>query len=60
MEKLPENLDKALRIIANNEQIAIAPDEIRKLLLISYISTKYPIVAGWLIVRVSGIYRLTN
>lgn len=47
MEKLTYNLDQALRIIANNKQVAIPSDDIRKLLLISYISTKFP--GGWMV-----------
>ena len=47
MTRLPENLDIALRIIANNEMVSIPSDDIKKLLLISYISDKYG--GGWMV-----------
>lgn len=47
MEKLPENLDVAIRIIANQEQIAIPPEDIRKLLLMSLITHKFG--GGWIV-----------
>ena len=47
MEKLPDNLDSSLRVIANNEYVAIPLDDIRKLLLISYISDKHK--GGWMV-----------
>jgi hypothetical protein len=46
-EKLPENLDEALRIIANEEQIAMPLDDIRKLLLMSLITHK--LGGGWMV-----------
>ena len=47
LEKLPENLDEALRIIANEEQIAMPLDDIRKLLLMSLITHK--LGGGWMV-----------
>jgi len=47
LEKLPENLDEALRIIANVEQIAMPLDDIRKLLLMSLITHK--LGGGWMV-----------
>jgi len=46
-EKLPGNLDEALRIIANEEQIAMPLDDIRKLLLMSLITHK--LGGGWMV-----------
>ena len=46
-EKLPENLDEALRIIANTEQIPIPLIDIRKLMLMSLITHK--LGGGWMI-----------
>ena len=46
MTRLPENLDKALRVIANNEMVSIEFEDIKKLLLISYISDNIKEV-GW-------------
>ena len=46
-EKLPENLDKALRIIANNQHIPMPLIDIRKLLLMSLITDK--LGGGWMI-----------
>ena len=47
MTKLPENLDEALRIIANDQMLSIPSADIKKLLLISYISPKYG--GGWMV-----------
>ena len=47
LEKLPGNLDEALRIIANEEQIAMPLDDIRKLLLMSLITHK--LGGGWMV-----------
>jgi hypothetical protein len=47
LEKLPENLDETLRIIANEEQIAMPLDDIRKLLLMSLITHK--LGGGWMV-----------
>jgi hypothetical protein len=47
LEKLPENLDEALRIIANNQHISIPLIDIRKLLLMSLITNK--LGGGWMI-----------
>jgi len=47
LDKLPENLDEALRIIANEEQIAMPRDDIRKLLLMSLITHK--LGGGWMV-----------
>lgn len=46
-EKLPKNLDEALRIIANEQHIPIPMFDIRKLLLMSLISHKMG--GGWMI-----------
>ena len=46
-EKLPENLDKALRIIANNQHIPMPLIDIRKLLLMNLITDK--LGGGWMI-----------
>lgn len=46
-EKLPENLEEALRIIANNEQIALEWGEIHKLSLAGLITAKHG--GGWMI-----------
>jgi hypothetical protein len=46
-EKLPENLDEALRIISNKEQIAIPLIDIRKLQLMSLITDMQG--GGWMI-----------
>ena len=54
MDKLPDNLDEALRNIANNEQVAIPSDDIRKLLLSTYITTKHP--AGWMVNSKGRLY----
>ncbi len=48
-QKLPDNLDEALHIIANVEQI-----DIRKLLIMSLI-TLQRVAAGWLTVKVGNI-----
>ena len=47
LDKLPENLDETLRIIANEEQIAMPLDDIRKLLLMSLITHK--LGGGWMV-----------
>jgi len=47
LDKLPENLDEALRIIANEEQMAMPLDDIRKLLLMSLITHK--LGGGWMV-----------
>lgn len=47
LDKLPENLDEALRIIANEEQIGMPLDDIRKLLLMSLITHK--LGSGWMV-----------
>jgi hypothetical protein len=47
MDRLPDNLDEALRAIANNSHVALAKDDIRKLLLISVISEKHG--GGWMV-----------
>jgi hypothetical protein len=47
LEKLPENLDEAIRIIANQEQIAIPLIDIRKLQLMSLITHK--LGGGWMV-----------
>ena len=47
LEKLPGNLDETLRIIANEEQIAMPLDDIRKLLLMSLITHK--LGGGWMV-----------
>jgi hypothetical protein len=47
MEKLPESLDVAIRIIANQEQITIPPEDIYKLLLMSLITHKFG--GGWIV-----------
>ena len=46
-ERLPENLDEALRIIANDQRIPIPMTDIRKLLLMSLITNK--LGGGWMI-----------
>jgi hypothetical protein len=46
-DKLPGNLDETLRIIANEEQIAMPLDDIRKLLLMSLITHK--LGGGWMV-----------
>ena len=46
-EKLPENLDKALRIIANDQHISMPLIDIRKLMLMSLITNK--LGGGWMI-----------
>ena len=46
-EKLPENLDVALRIIANDEHTSIPLIDIRKLMLMSLITNK--LGGGWMI-----------
>jgi len=45
-DKLPGNLDEALRIIANEEQIAMPLDDIRKLLLSGLITHR--LGCGWI------------
>jgi hypothetical protein len=47
LDKLPGNLDETLRIIANEEQIAMPLDDIRKLLLMSLITHK--LGGGWMV-----------
>lgn len=47
LEKFPENLDEALRIIANSEYISIPLIDIRKLILMSLITNK--LGGGWMI-----------
>ena len=46
-EKLPENLDKALSIIANDQHISMPLIDIRKLMLTSLITNK--LGGGWII-----------
>ena len=46
-EKLPEDLDKALRIIANGEQIVIPMTLLRELLNAGYIQKEFK--GGWLV-----------
>ena len=46
-EGLPENLDEALRIRANNQHVSIPLIDIRKLLQMSLITHK--LGGGWLI-----------
>jgi hypothetical protein len=47
MEKLPVNLDHALRVIANNELIGLPAMDIKKLLAFGYIAPKH--LGGWLV-----------
>ena len=47
LDKLPKNLDEAIRIIAKEEQIAMPLDDIRKLLLMSLITHK--LGGGWMV-----------
>jgi hypothetical protein len=47
LDKLPGNLDETLRIIANEEQMAMTLDDIRKLLLMSLITHK--LGGGWMV-----------
>ena len=46
-ERLPTNLDKALRSISNQEFITIPQDDIRQLLALGYI--RHALRGGWLI-----------
>ena len=48
-ERLPENLDNALRIIAYDEHISTPLIDIRKLMLMSLITNK--VGGGWMINR---------
>ena len=45
-ERLPANLDNALRSISNQEFIAMPPDDIRQLLALGYI--RHALRGGWL------------
>ena len=54
MNKLPENLDEALRVIANDQMVSIPSTDIKKLLLISYISPKYG--GGWMVNSKGRLY----
>jgi hypothetical protein len=47
IEKLPDTLDRALRVIAANEQVALPLADIRKLLAIGYITHKFG--GGWMV-----------
>ena len=46
-EKLPNDLDYTLRVIADNKDEALLMANIRKLLLIGYIANKYN--GGWMV-----------
>lgn len=46
-EKLPANLDKALRSISNQEFIALPKDDIRQLLALGYI--RHTLIGRWLV-----------
>ena len=46
-ERLPTNLDNALRSISNQEFITIPQDDIRQLLALGYI--RHALRGGWLI-----------
>lgn len=51
-ERLPESLNLALRIIANDEHISISLIDIRKLMLTNLISDK--LGAGWAVDQLDG------
>ena len=53
-EKLFDNLDKALRIIAKKESTALQAADIRRLVLAGYITTN--VEGGWLINNKGEIY----
>lgn len=45
MEKLPDDLDRAMRIIRNNDKLTVSAEDIRQLLLMGFITHKYG--GGW-------------
>lgn len=57
VNRLPENLDCALRAIAKDAPIAIPAEDIKKLLLISYVSEKYG--GGWMVNSKGRLYLKT-